>query len=155
MAYVIFDLDGTVICSKHRYRDLPCGMIDLQYWFDMATPENVAKDSLLPLAGSMKRLYDRHTIIVCTARTMKEADWKYLSDNGLKFHDALFRVEGDMRGDGDMKTSLLTNYFAERNTTAAAENVIMFDDNVKVIAAMREMKIHCFDANEMNRKMAA
>jgi hypothetical protein len=152
MAYVIFDLDGTVICSKHRYRDLPNGSIDLQYWFDMATPENVAKDSLLPLAGSMQRLFDRHTIIICTARTMQAHDWQYLAENNLKFHHALYRRDGDMRHDADMKTALLTEFFAERNTTAENENVVMFDDNLHVIDAMRKMSIHCFNAERLNAR---
>lgn len=173
MAYIIFDLDGTVICSKHRYRDRPDGSIDLRYWFDMATPENVAKDSLLPLAKSMKALFRNNTIIVCTARAMRPMDFQFLFDNQLNYHHILYRKGrfvsddspefgdsyhgfiGDGRGDGEMKRALLEELFVSLGKNIHEEKVIMFDDNLTVIDEMLKMRIHCYDANKINERLAA
>lgn len=154
MAYVIFDLDGTVICSKHRYRNLPNGSIDLDYWFAMRTPENIAKDSLLPLASTMKRLFERHMIVVCTARTMCDDDFQYLADNELYYHAILYRAVDDLRSDAAMKVSLLNEYFrSEGYARPRHANTIMYDDNERVIQAMIANHIHCFDANVINARM--
>ena len=156
MAYVVFDLDGTVICSAHRYRNLPNGSIDLDYWRKNCTPDKIALDSLLPLAGTMKRLYDRHTIVVCTARMLQDDDFQFLADNDLRYHAILYRAEDDFRADCAMKVSLLNQYFkSEGYARASHANVIMYDDNVTVIKAMLVNRIHCFDANVINARMTA
>ena len=50
MQYKIWDLDGTVIDSSHRYSTLPNGDIDLPRWIADNTKANIERDSLLPLA---------------------------------------------------------------------------------------------------------
>ena len=47
----IYDMDGTIVCSMHRYRtivDNGCERIDLDYW--RANEYRALEDSLLPLA---------------------------------------------------------------------------------------------------------
>ena len=51
----IFDLDGTVIDSEHRTPRDENGKLILQQWFDLATPANIAKDTLLPLASLFRK----------------------------------------------------------------------------------------------------
>ena len=46
----IFDLDDTTINSRHRQGET------LADWIALNTPENVARDSLLPLADSWKTI---------------------------------------------------------------------------------------------------
>lgn len=167
---IIFDLDGTVIDTSHRYRNGPDGHIDLEYWFANSTPEMIAQDALLPLARIWRGYWAAgHTIIVCTARgwtknhplmtcepgPMYEA---FLRDNGLHFDHLLYREKAgndhlDL-GDGDLKTRLLGDLAAELGYTCLADmDAIMFDDNVKVIAEMCRQRVACYDATSYNRQL--
>lgn len=168
----IFDLDGTVIDTSHRYRDLPCGTIDLDYWFANSTEEMVAKDALLPLADVMRRYYaEGHTIVVCTARSFEPhasvplpdpgATYrKFLADNNLRYHALLHRcmVGADhlTYSDGALKTRLLNEWAAREGLPANwRREAIMFDDNVTVIKQMMADRLWCIDATKRNAKIAA
>ena len=162
MAYVIFDLDGTVIDSDHRKAALPDGSLDLAHWFENNTPEKIALDGLLPLANQMRNIYAAgHTVIVCTARSIEtteiqEAHDEFFAVNNLPFHVFLNREPGNMESDASLKVRLLNDYFISEGFTCAADaNAIMFDDNLKVISAMLDIGITCFDATKQNRKLAA
>lgn len=162
MAYVIFDLDHTVIDSSHRQATLPDGSLDLAHWFENNVPEKIMLDSLLPLADSMRQIYAAgHTVIVCTARSIETpeiqaAHDEFFAKNNLPFHVFLNREPGNMEGDASLKIRLLENYFKSQGFTSAREAcAIMFDDNLKVIAAMLEIGITCFDAKKHNARLAA
>lgn len=162
MAYVIFDLDHTVIDSSHRQATLPDGSLDLAHWFENNTPEKIALDSLLPLAAQMRNIHAAgHTVIVCTARSIeteevKAAHDRFFAENDLPFHVFLNREPGNMEGDASLKVRLLEDYFMGEGFTCAREaNAIMFDDNLKVIAAMITIGIVCFDAKKHNARLAA
>lgn len=155
MAFVIFDLDGTVIDSDHRALNKPCGSIDLAHWRANCTPEKIANDTLLPLARSMRKLYDAgHTIIVCTSRIMSGADFDFLRNNNLPFHVALHRDECDERPCGEMKVAYLQEYLLAHTGKGIRENnCIMFEDNLGVINAMMKEDVLCFDAKRANAKL--
>lgn len=162
MAYVIFDLDGTVIDSEHRKAALPDGSLDLAHWFENNTPEKIALDGLLPLADSMRQIYKAgHTVIVCTARSIETpeiqaAHDEFFAANNIPFHVFLNREPGNMEGDASLKVRLLNDYFVSEGFTCAREaSAIMFDDNLKVIAAMIEIGITCFNAIKYNERLAA
>ena len=162
MAYVIFDLDGTVIDSDHRKAALPDGSLDLAHWFENNTPEKIALDGLLPLANQMRNIYAAgHTVIVCTARSIEtpeiqEAHDEFFTVNNLPFHVFLNREPGNMEGDASLKVRLLNDYFISEGFTCAADaNAIMFDDNLKVIDAMLSIGITCFNAIKQNERLAA
>ena len=81
----VYDLDGTVISSSHRYRTIPGeNRIDLEHWRANDIPEMIAKDSLLPHAAQYMadiknpRIY----VIVATARACVpgDANYKFLRD---------------------------------------------------------------------------
>ncbi|AUG85024.1 deoxynucleoside-5'-monophosphatase [Vibrio phage Ceto] len=102
-AYV-FDLDGTTIDSFHRVA--PCldsnGNLNLdKYIKEACTPEKVANDTLLPLAGYMQQLIkDGQIVIILTARYMLNHDYVYLRKNQLRTpiicsRDQLSRVFGE------------------------------------------------------------
>ena len=77
----IYDLDGTLIDSTHRYRiDPKTGKIDLAHWIENDVPEKIALDKLLPLAEQYKKQIADPSIYVCiaTARVMKKADFDFL-----------------------------------------------------------------------------
>ena len=126
----IYDLDGTVINSDHRYRNLPNGSIDLQYWIKMATPENVAKDTLLPLADQYKRdiLDPSVYVVVATARVMRPEDTQFLTEKlGTPDHMICRRGEDDARRDYVLKVSGLRKLFGLKQFRATAKK--FWDDN--------------------------
>lgn len=157
----IFDLDGTVIDSSHRHATLPCGALDLAHWIENSTEEKIFKDSLLPLAASMRKAYaSGHHVVICTARVMGEADKAFLANNGLRYHALLCRREGETCRDGTLKTRLLSVYMnrlQSRMARVGFGDCIMFDDNREVLQAMRELGICTFNAVDMNNllKMGA
>ena len=157
MAYVIFDLDGTVIDSTHRQATKADGSLDLDHWFANNTADKIMADSLLPLADSMKQLKAAgHTVIVCTARAIQPADKEFLAVNGLHYDAILHREIGNMESDASLKIRLLEEYFIGKGFNSARDaNAIMFDDNLKVIAAMISIGITCFNATKINERMAA
>lgn len=168
----VFDLDGTVIDTSHRYRDLPCGKIDLDYWFANSTPEMVALDRLLPLADVMRTRYrEGHEIVICTARDFSPnpkvlmpdpgATYRqFLADNDLRYHALLHRTMAGpdhfTLNDGDLKTRLLNDWAASTGKPKNwRENAIMFDDNLTVIKQMLLDGLHCENAIRANRRLAA
>ena len=152
---IIFDLDHTVIDSSHRQSTLACGSLDLANWIENNTPENIAKDALLPLAKYWR--YEKRqgqTVGVCTARVLQDADYQFLADNGLQADFVLSRPMGDNSGDGELKTRLLAE-FAE--TQGVTLNTLVngikafYDDNKKVLSALEKLGVPCYDAIELNR----
>ena len=80
----IFDVDGTIVDSTHRYRlDPKTGKIDLAYWIENNTPEKIAQDTLLPLAQFyMDCIADPEIyVIIATARVLQQADIDYFTNH--------------------------------------------------------------------------
>ncbi len=157
MAYVIFDLDGTVIDSTHRQNTLPDGSLNLADWMENNTHEKIMQDTLLPLAAQMRNIKAAgHTVIICTARSPHPSNHIFLAEQELGHDVFLSRGENDMRGDGQLKIDLLTEYFKGEGFASPRDaNAIMFDDNLKVIAAMLSIGITCFNATKQNERLAA
>jgi hypothetical protein len=154
---VIFDLDGTVICSQHRHLSKPDGSLDLAHWIENCTPEKIFADKLLPLARSMRAMHKAgHHVVICTARVMSEHDLAYLANNGLPYHGLLSRVEGDTRPDAEMKVCLLNRYLFNLGYGSIREaNCIMFDDNLAVLEAMRKQGVIVINATHENARQVA
>jgi hydroxymethylpyrimidine pyrophosphatase-like HAD family hydrolase len=78
----IYDMDGTIVDSLHRFRTLPNGKIDLQYWIENCTPEKIAQDTLLPLAEQYQaQLADPEIYVaIATARVLEDADMDYIKN---------------------------------------------------------------------------
>lgn len=145
MTYFVFDLDGTVIDSSHRQAALPNGEFDLAHWFENAQPELIAKDTLLPRAATMQRKYFSGAyVIICTARNMTQADFDFLDDNRLFADAILFRPDGCMDSDADLKEQMLDDFF-EGFGEIGLDNVrvVMYEDNLSVIERLRKRGVLC------------
>jgi FMN phosphatase YigB (HAD superfamily) len=148
----IFDLDHTVVDSSHRQLTKADGSLDLDAWRENCTREQIRRDTLLPLAGTMREAYENgHNVIVCTARVMTHHDKEFLRDNGLKYTALLSRAEGDSSGDADLKEGLLNWYF--KGNRAKMANSVFFDDNQSVLEMGRRLGINCLDAAHTNTLM--
>ena len=148
----IFDLDGTTINSTHRHGDGT-----LTDWQKNATPENIANDSLLPLAKGWKQIdRKRHTIAVMTARVMSIHDHKFLSDNGL-FPDYIYsRKSGDTTPDDILKKRMIFQLRHDMQTSLAwlRANTYFFDDNKMVRDIMKRYGIKAYNPTSYNAKKA-
>ncbi len=130
----IYDMDGTVVCSLHRFRTLDNGKIDLAHWIENCTPENIAKDSLLPLAEQYKKhLADPEVyVVIATARVLSWADMDYIK-NVLGMPNKIVSRDGrgDKRKGADMKIAglrFLNNLKQFKNTTRH-----FYEDNIEYL----------------------
>ena len=81
----IYDMDGTIVDSLHRYRVNPeTGKIDLQFWIDHDKPEFIAKDKP---KGALAEQYREQIadpevyVVIATARVLKAADYEWIENN--------------------------------------------------------------------------
>lgn len=154
---VIFDLDETVIDSKHRTPNRPDGTLDLDKYFAMKNRENIFQDTLLPLADTFKRLCRKDNyVVICTARAMNQDDFDYLSHHGLDAHLILCRPadgsENHIR-DADLKARKIQRLRNLRQFQGLP--VLMFDDAKPVIARMRSIGVACLNAIKVNQRLQA
>ena len=79
----IFDMDGTIVSSLHRYRLGEDGKIDLAHWIENCKPEMIKQDTLLPHAALYKALLIDPTayVVIATARYMTDADFEFVDQN--------------------------------------------------------------------------
>ena len=148
---IIFDLDGTTIDSTHRQATKPDGTLDLQSWFKNATPEKIAQDKVLPLGRMVSALSKKAYTMICTARTLSDADYEFILANGLKVNKIISRPKGDMTPDAELKSQQLGELFSKpqfRN-----RNAIMFDDAKSVRSAIRKLGIATLDPDKINKRL--
>jgi hypothetical protein len=156
--YKIWDLDGTVIDSSHRYSTLANGDIDLPKWIADNTRANIEQDKLLPLARLMRSNYRMGDIvIICTARVLGTWDKVYLADHGIKAQFILSRAIGDNRGDAEMKRQKLFALFADLQIPFArwTRNATLYDDNLGVLDMAKKLGIRTRNAVQLNEEMRA
>ena len=156
MALHIFDLDGTVICSKHRALVLADGSLDLEHWKENCTKEKIFGDSLLPLAGLWRELQKdkANTIAICTARVMSRWDWEFLAMNGLKFHHGFSRPEGCNDADHLLKLRQLSKFVEP----IFGGFEVMYDDNDNVRHTIQKnLGVLCVHPDEviLNEKLGS
>ena len=156
MQYKIWDLDGTVIDSSHRYSTLPNGDIDLPRWIADNTKANIERDSLLPLARLMRSNWRQgDTVIICTARVLGIHDHCFLADHGIKANFILSRAIGDNRGDAEMKRAKLIALFADLKIPFArwTRNATFYDDNQGVLDMAEKIGIRTRNAVKLNLQL--
>ena len=154
----VYDLDGSVICSKHRHSTLPDGTLDLQHWIENSTSEKVAKDKLLPLAETMRLDWQAgHTIVVCTARVMGQADVEYLNVHGLNYHEILSRPIGCGTNDAELKEIQLREYAQKIGYTWARFCLVteFYDDADSVLQHLESVGLTMIDSKIANLELRA
>ena len=155
---VIFDLDNTVIDSSHRYATLPNSQdIDLTFWKENCTRENIALDTLLPAIETMRAKYNTTGVMVaiCTARVMSLWDWKFLRDNNVPFHYAMHRPKGCATADALLKKQQILKLAEEIGMSIhQVTKIELYDDNASVLKMARSIGINGFCALKLNRELS-
>ncbi|QKN85457.1 deoxynucleoside-5'-monophosphatase [Vibrio phage Direpillow8] len=161
----VFDLDGTTIDSSERVE--PCldsqGNLNLdKYIKEACTPEKVANDKLLPLAGYMQQLIKQgELVIILTARYMLNHDYVYLRRNQLRTpiicsRDQLSRVFGEgnaarisAMSDAPYKQQWFEHLFS---SMPQVTEWCFFDDHDGILEMANQLKgVTATDAKLMNQ----
>lgn len=137
----VFDIDGCLVDSLHRYKTLECGTkIDLPYWRKHCTPEKIAKDTLLPLVNFYKSLVGnkKRGVIIATARVMSRADWKYMHENLNGWDYFIHRLnDNDARRGFILKCQGILKWIKEKEIMT--RDLKIWDDNLEQLGAMKNV----------------
>jgi hypothetical protein len=133
----IYDMDGTIVCSLHRYRTIVDDngeRIDLDYW--RQNEYRAMDDNLLPLASQYRAdLLDENTfVIIATARVLRDADNKFITDILGEPDYIISRMDGDSTSGGKLKIAGLTKFF-NLKPFANAE-FTFYEDNTTYLKAV-------------------
>lgn len=133
----IYDMDGTIVDSTHRYRTINLNgreVIDLQYWRD--NQHKALADSLLPMAEQYKKdLADPSCyVVIATARVMNTPDWEFVEKVLGKPDYFISRKEGDAQSGKTLKINGLAKFFNLKNFQNAA--CVFYEDNVEYLKAV-------------------
>jgi hypothetical protein len=109
----VYDLDGVLVDTSHRYRNTPEGKIDLVYWFKMRTKENISKDKILPMAKQYidDCLNPEIYTVICTSRMYHENDIEFIVGYLGAPDKLLMRPEGEKGRDDFLKYNQLRRLF--------------------------------------------
>jgi phosphoglycolate phosphatase-like HAD superfamily hydrolase len=133
----IYDMDGTIVDSLHRYRTIVSEAgerIDLDYWRE--NQHRAMQDSVLPLADQYRAdLQDPACyVIIATARVMNAPDWQFVADVlGLPDY-FISRAEGDTQSGKTLKINGLAKFFNLLNFRDA--DFVFYEDNVEYLKAV-------------------
>lgn len=150
----IFDLDETVIDSRHRTPNNPDGSLNLPRYLELQTRENIYKDTLLPIVRVMRaRFVAGDFIVILTARGMSQADYDYLQDMDIPYHLILSRndipLDHYKLSDGKYKLRHILPFL----DLAEFDNVAMFDDAKLVKTELRKLfPVLC--AHKVNKRLS-
>jgi hypothetical protein len=135
----VYDLDGVLVDSSHRYRNKPDGTIDLPYWFANRVPEKIAKDRLLPLAKQYiaDAISDHVYTVICTSRAWHVNDVEFIVGRLGAPDKLIMRPEGNKEPDGILKRKALRPLFSLRQFRNLPR--ALWEDNRHNIAALSEL----------------
>jgi len=135
----VYDLDGVLVDSSHRYRNTEHGTIDLAHWMENRTPENIALDTLLPHAAQYRDdCLDPFTyVIVCTSRVFSAVDVSFIFDRVGIPEKLIMRPVGNMEGDAILKRRQLQRIFNLRQFAKLPR--VLWEDNPLNIDALRDL----------------
>lgn len=134
----IYDMDGTIVCSLHRYRtiiDDNGERIDLQYWRD--NEYRAGDDSLLPLAEQYKRdLADRNCFtIIATARILRGPDLAFIAEKLGNPDYIISRPEDETISGGTLKIQGLRKVW-DMLPDIAKQNAVFYEDNIQYLKSV-------------------
>lgn len=130
----IYDMDGTIVCSLHRYKTID-NKIDLQYWRD--NEYRAMDDSLLPLSTQYKADLDNPDVyvIIATARVLREADNHFIDTVLGKPDYIISRKDNDSRSGGLLKVLGLKKLFSLKQFQKV-KDIVFYEDNTSYLKAV-------------------
>ena len=135
----VYDLDGVLVDTSHRYRNLENGAIDLDYWLANRTEEKIAQDKLLPLAEQYRKDCNNPEIytVICTSRAYHTLDLQYISGVLGQPDKLIMRPVGNTEKDAQLKRRQLQRIFNLRQFQKLPRR--FWEDNPKNLEACRDL----------------
>lgn len=135
----VYDMDGTIVCSLHRYRTVTGAdgveRIDLAFWREN---EPLAyADGFLPLVETYRAdLADPECfVVIATARVLHGPDYAFIADKlGMPDH-IISRKDGDTRSGGLLKVLGLRRLLSLKQFSGITD-MVFFEDNKTYLAAV-------------------
>ena len=130
----IYDMDGTIVCSLHRYRTID-EKIDLEFWRE--NEKFAMGDSLLPLAEQYQAdLIDPDCyVVIATARVLHNADNQFINEILGKPNAIISRKDGDSRSGGLLKILGLKQLFNLKQFRDI-KDIVFYEDNTSYLKAV-------------------
>lgn len=135
MKVAIYDMDGTIVDSSHRYRTVTDEYgnvrIDLQYWRD--NEYRCMQDGLLPLARQYREDLQNPDVyvIIATARIVRESDRAFIREILGSPDYLISRREGDNQSGKTLKIKGLQKFFNLKQFKTA--DCVFYEDNVQYL----------------------
>ena len=148
----IFDLDGTTVDSSHRLGET------LADWRRMNTPENIMRDTTLPLAEQLRQaIRDGLDVVILTSRVLGTTDKVWLAHHGMMAPLILSRHISDTRPAGEYKLAKMAELAIRKKMTFAdlRDSVVLWDDDADVQQTLREHGFRVIDPVEYNQRNEA
>ncbi|WP_396190613.1 hypothetical protein [Flavobacterium sp.] len=133
----IYDMDGTIVDSSHRYRtivDENGERIDLDYWRE--NEYRAMDDGLLPMFEQYKAdLADPNCyVIIATARVMNAPDWQFVNEILGMPDYFISRNPGDSQSGKTLKINGLAKFFNLVQFKTA--DFVFYEDNISYLKAV-------------------
>ena len=133
----IYDMDGTIVDSMHRYRTITEGgitRIDLDHWRE--NQHRAMEDSLLPLAKQYQAdLLDVDTyVIIATARVLNDPDRQFICEILGQPDYIVSRKDGDPQSGKTLKIKGLPRFFNLKQFRKAS--AVFYEDNISYLKAV-------------------
>ena len=140
----VYDIDGVLVDSSHRYRNTPAGNIDLEYWMANRTKENIAKDTLLPHVVNYRAdvLNSGIYTVLCTSRMWNIDDINFINSRLGKPDYLIMRPVGNMEPDAKLKRIQLLRLRNLKQFKGLP--AFLWEDNKKNISALTDLFTNCF-----------
>jgi hypothetical protein len=138
----IYDIDGTVVDSLHRYRTIvkPCGGLAIDFPFWVINRVLASNDKLLPLAKQYQnqRRNPEIFVVAATARCMIHTETAHIA-NVLGWPDYMIsRKHGDERSGSVLKIEGLHKMFAAFPELQNVKKRFFYEDNQDYLTAVSE-----------------
>jgi len=133
----VYDLDGVIVDTSHRYRNKSDGTIDLDHW--LANRYKMGQDKLLPLAEQyLKDCLNPHIYtVICTSRVEHINDVRYILTVLGAPNKLLMRPYGNTEADAVLKRRQLQRIFNLRQFSKLPKK--FWEDNPRNINACRDL----------------
>lgn len=136
---LVFDCDGVLLDSTHRYRTYYCNVknkqvLDLEHW--RANEQHCEKDSLLPTSGVYKRALKNPKVyvIIATARKMNKLDFDVIEKKLGLPNAIIYRGKNYNESGAIMKAKALEPILNSLNLPP--QKVKVFEDNHDYLKAI-------------------
>jgi phosphoglycolate phosphatase-like HAD superfamily hydrolase len=131
----VFDFDGTLVDSSHRYRLNDSNKIDLNYWIE--NEHKAMNDKPLPLLKFYNKLQkdnERYPIIA-TARVWDETSKKYARKHNISGHIIARKDRADNRKGAELKIKGIKRLLNLKQFSNV-KKIVIYEDNIEYLETL-------------------